>query len=90
MAFWSMSVTLWLALLPQIAAMALPRVRLGRLWLRRPATLLVIVSVVCNGLTQVLLAFPSIQVWDMFRSGAILTYSGRGYDSALTTGAGLP
>jgi hypothetical protein len=145
-----MNVTLWLALLLQIAAMALLRVRLGRLWLRRPATLLVIVSVVYNGLTQVLLAFPSIQVLDMFRSGvqqgyideaalimsagmlvfaivylmigpkrrvapdaeglavvaskvldwrllalacaplAILTYSGRGYDSTLTTGAGAP
>jgi hypothetical protein len=64
-----MSVTLWIALLLQFAALALLRLGLGKLWLRRPVTLLVLASVVYDGLSQVLLAFPSVRPWDTYRNG---------------------
>ena len=141
-----MSVTLWAALLCEVASVALLRHRLGRLWLRRPVVLLVLVSVVCQGLPAGLLAFPQVAQWDIYRNGvaqrfsddavlvtsaamlaftvaylltrperaelpearevarvldwrvlaiaclplAVLTYQGRGYNSAYTTGAGAP
>lgn len=64
-----MSATLLLALLLQGAAVVLLRCRLGRLWLRRPVTILVLTSVVYQGLTSVLLLLPSIREWDTFRNG---------------------
>jgi hypothetical protein len=64
-----MSVVLWLALVPQFASVALQRMFLGKTWLRRPVTILVLASVVYDGLSQVLLAFPSIAQWDTFRNG---------------------
>ncbi len=64
-----MSVTLWIALLLQFATMALLRLGLGKLWLRLPVTLLVLASMVYDGLSQVLLAFPSVRPWDTFRNG---------------------
>ena len=45
-AFTGMSVTLWLALLVQFATVALLRLGLGKTWLRRPATILVLASVI--------------------------------------------
>jgi hypothetical protein len=64
-----MSVTLWLALTLQFATVCLLRLGLGKGWLRRPVTLLVLASVVYDGLSQVLLAFPSVGVWDTYRNG---------------------
>jgi hypothetical protein len=143
-----MTVTLWLALTLQFVSVALLRLFLGKAWLRRPGTLLVLASVVYDGISQVLLSFPSISQWDTFRNGiqpgfiaeadllmsagmlaftvaylltcgprreapaapeeaalaarvldwrilalaclplAVLTYEGRGYNTAMTTGAG--
>ena len=64
-----MSATLLLALLLQGVAVVLLRCRLGRLWLRRPVTILVLTSVVYQGLSSVLLLLPSIREWDTLRSG---------------------
>jgi hypothetical protein len=64
-----MSATLWLALFLQFASVALLRLVLGETWLRRPLTLLVLASVMYDGLSQVLLAFPSVAAWDTFRKG---------------------
>lgn len=64
-----MSVTLWLALVLQFCSVALLRIFLGKTWLRRPGTLLVLASVVYDGLSQVLLSFPSIAQWDIYRNG---------------------
>lgn len=64
-----MSETLITALLLQVAATVVLRHRLGRLWLRRPVTLLVLASVIYQGVSPVLLAFPSIRYWDIYRIG---------------------
>ena len=64
-----MSVTLWAGLLCEAVSVALLRHRLGKLWLRRPVTVLVLVSVACQGLPAVLLSFPSIAQWDGYRTG---------------------
>lgn len=64
-----MSATLLLALLLQGTAVVLLRCRLGRLWLRRPITILVLASVVYQGLTSVLLLMPSVREWDTYRNG---------------------
>jgi hypothetical protein len=64
-----MSVTLWLALFLQFASVVLLRLVLGKAWLRRPVTLLVLASVVYDGLSQVLLSFPSVAQWDTFGNG---------------------
>lgn len=64
-----MSVTLWLALLTQAVTVWLLRLGLGKRWLLRPATVLVLASVVYDGVSQVLLAFPSVLAADQFRDG---------------------
>jgi hypothetical protein len=64
-----MSVAMWLALVLQAASVALLRVFLGKTWLRRPGTLLILASVVYDGVSQVLLSFPSVGRWDAFRNG---------------------
>ena len=64
-----MSATLLLALLLQGVAIVLLRCRLGRPWLRRPVTILVLTSMVYQGLSSVLLLLPSIREWDTFRNG---------------------
>jgi hypothetical protein len=64
-----MSVTLMLALLLQLAAITLLRVRLGKGWLRRPVVLLILTSSIYNGLSQIFLAFPSVGEWDIYRQG---------------------
>jgi hypothetical protein len=63
------SVTLCIALCLQAASVALMRHRLGRLWLRRPVTLLVLTAVTYNGLAEIVLAVPSIRAWDDNRTG---------------------
>jgi hypothetical protein len=64
-----MSVTLWAALFTEAVSVALLRCRLGKLWLRRPAVILVLASVACQGLPAVLLSFPSVAAWDRDRTG---------------------
>src|ERR1700735_3748911 len=64
-----MSVTLWLALVLQFVSVGLLRLGIGKAWLRRPVTLLVLASVVYDGVSQVLLSFPSVAQWDTFRHG---------------------
>ncbi len=69
-----MSSTLLMALLLQAAAVILMRHRLGRRWLQRPVSLLVIVAVVCQGVSEVLLEVPSIRIWDNDRIGIAQNY----------------
>jgi hypothetical protein len=64
-----MSVPLIAALLTQALAITLLRHRLGRRWLLRPVTLLVLASAVYQGLSPLLMAIPSIGAWDTFRTG---------------------
>lgn len=64
-----MTATLALALLLQLFAVVLLRHRLGKSWLLRPATLVVIISVVYNGVTQVMLLSPSVAAQDPYRTG---------------------
>jgi hypothetical protein len=68
------TVTLAFALLLQFIAVALLRHRLGRTWLRRPVTLLVLASVVYDGISPLLMAFPSIGKWDDYRQGIQPSY----------------
>jgi hypothetical protein len=64
-----MSATLWLALVVQMSTVWLLRLGLGKGWLLRPVTVLVLASVVYDGVSQVLLAFPSVLAADQFRNG---------------------
>lgn len=57
------------ALLLQAVTVVLLRHRLGKTWLRRPAVILVLASVVYQGVSPVLLSFPSIRAWDIYRQG---------------------
>jgi hypothetical protein len=80
-----MSVTLWLALVLQFTSVALLRLGLGKMWLRRPVTLLVLASVVYDA-SQVLLSFPSVAAWDSFRNGIAPGYEA---DAALLLSAAM-
>lgn len=64
-----MTVTLLTGLLLQVAAIVLLRHRLGRYWLRRPVTLIVMTSAVYQGLSPILLTFQSIGAQDYYRNG---------------------
>jgi hypothetical protein len=64
-----MSVVMWLALILQFCSVALLRIFLGKTWLRRPGAVLVLASVVYDGISQVLLSFPAVAQWDNFRNG---------------------
>ena len=64
-----MSVTLLAALAVQAASVTLLRHRLGRQWLRHPATVVILVSVVYQGVSPALLTIPAIAVWNYFRLG---------------------
>ena len=64
-----MTVTQLTALLVQVVTIALLRHRLGRYWLRRPVTILVLASVVYDGLSPMLLDLPSIRIWNNYRNG---------------------
>jgi hypothetical protein len=63
------SLTLWTALCLQAVAVALMRLRFGATWLRRPVSLLVLTAVFYSGVVEILLAVPSIRVWDTNRTG---------------------
>jgi hypothetical protein len=65
----AVSLTLWAALSVQTFAVILIRSGLGRNWLQRPFTLLVLAAVAYNGISEILLAIPSIRVWDIYRQG---------------------
>src|ERR1700722_16398021 len=64
-----MTITFGLALLLQVITIALLRHRLGRTWLRRPVTVLVLDAAVFDGLVQVMLLFPSVAAQDSYRLG---------------------
>ncbi len=64
-----MTVTLLTALLIQVATIALLRHRLGRYWLRHPATLVVLASAVYQGLSPMLMTFQSIGTWNIYGVG---------------------
>lgn len=69
-----MTVTLVTALLLQAAAIALLRHRLGHYWLRHPVTLIMLCSAVYEGLSPVLLTFPSINALNTYRYGIQQTF----------------
>jgi hypothetical protein len=71
-----MTTTLLAALLVQCVMVALLRHRLGRRWLRRPVTVLVLASVVELGIGPALLAVPSIGMHDTFRLGVQVGFIG--------------
>lgn len=77
---------MWLALVLQFASVALLRTFLGKTWLRRPGTLLVLTSVVYDGGSQVLLSFPSVRQWDGYLNGLQPTYAA---EAALVLAAGI-
>lgn len=64
-----MTTTFLAALLVQCVMVALLRHRLGRRWLRRPVTVLVLASVVELGIGPTLLAVPAIGMHDTSRLG---------------------
>jgi hypothetical protein len=64
-----MSATMLFALLFQALSVILLRHCLGKTWLRRPATILVLVSVAYQGVSPLLLLIPSIKAKDNFRLG---------------------
>jgi hypothetical protein len=64
-----MSPVLAIALIVQGATLCLLWLGRGEHWLRRPMTILVMASMVYDGLSQVLLAFPSVRSWDIYRDG---------------------
>ena len=65
----TLSLTLLTALGLQAIMLTLLRHRLGQHWLRRPVTLLVITSVIYEGLSPVLLTIPSINAQNVYRLG---------------------
>jgi hypothetical protein len=71
-----MTVGLAVGLLLQALAIALLRHRLGSYWLRHPITILVLTSVVYQGISASLLAVPSVADWDYFRIGIQTGYLG--------------
>ena len=81
-----MTATLALGLLAEVVSLVLLRHRLGRGWLRRPAALMILVGCVYQGLTSVVLAFPSIGQWDSDRLGIAGPFSG---DAALLLSVSL-
>jgi hypothetical protein len=68
------SPTLLTALLLQVSAVILLRHRMGPQWLRRPVTVLVLTACVYNGISEALLAIPSIRAWDTYRFGTRQQY----------------
>ena len=81
-----MSVTLLAALLVQAASVTLLRHRLGRQWLRHPATVVILVSVVYQGVSPALLTIPAIAGWNYFRLGI---QPGFADDATLLLAAGM-
>ena len=69
-----MSLILCTALCLQVLSCALMRWRLGQGWLRRPVCIIVMAAVIYHGLSEILLAVPSIRVWDVGRIGISQLY----------------
>src|SRR6185437_15612217 len=72
-----MTATFGLALLLQVICIAALRHRLGHGWLRRPAVVLVLGSVLSQGLAPALLSIPSVGQQDYFRQGIAPQWYGR-------------
>lgn len=81
-----MSFMLLLALGLQAVAVVLLRHRLGKVWLRHPVTCLVAVAIIYSGVSEILLAIPSIRIWDSYRLGTSQHYIDK---AALFMSAGL-
>ena len=62
------------ALLLELVSLLLLQHRLGRRWWRRPGSMIVLASVIYNGVSPVLLAFPSIRALDIYRLGIQQSY----------------
>lgn len=63
------------ALFIQVISLLVLRHRLGREWLRRPVTLIILASVIYQGLSPLLLAVPSIRQGDYLRIGIQQVYA---------------
>jgi hypothetical protein len=74
------------ALLLQLVSLLLIRHRLGHGWWRRPGSLIVLASVVYNGVSPVLLTVPSIRAQDIYRVGIQQSYVD---DATLIMSAGM-
>jgi hypothetical protein len=70
-----MTVTLAGALLINVITIVVLRHRLGRRWLRHPVTLLVLISVIHQGLSPLIMSVPSIAAQDPFRLGISQEFS---------------
>lgn len=81
-----MSAELLMALFIQAVTLALLRWRLGRGWLRRPVSILIVTAVVYSGLAELILAIPSIRAEDTYRLGTGQAYIDR---AALVMSTGL-
>jgi hypothetical protein len=81
-----MTATLGLALLLELVGLAALRHRLGKMWLRRPVTLLYLGGVISQGLSAVLLAFPSAAAQDTTLDGTMPRYLA---EAALLTSAAM-
>jgi hypothetical protein len=81
-----MNVTLATALVAQLLAIFLLRFRLGRRWLRHPVSIMILVSVAYQGVSPVLMAIPSIGIWDTYRIGIEQGYI---YSATLIMSAGM-
>ncbi len=62
------------ALLLQVISAVLLRHRLGKTWLRRPGTLLVLTSALYLGLSPALMSIGSVGKWDAYRKGVQQPY----------------
>ena len=70
-----MAASMIFALLLQAASLVLLRHRLGKTWIRRPVTILVLASVVYQGVSPLLLAIPSIGAWNIYRQGVAQSWA---------------
>jgi hypothetical protein len=70
-----MSATLAMALSLQAAAIMLLRHRLGRSWLLRPPVLLLLASVIYQGVSPLLMTAASVRYWDVYRQGLQQRYT---------------
>lgn len=81
-----MSTALQGALALQAFTVALLRWRLGRGWLTRPMVLLIMTGIVYNGVSEAVLAIPSVRAWDGYRLGISQQFIS---EAALIVSAGL-
>ena len=74
------------ALLLELVSLLLLRYRLGRGWWSRPGSIIVLASVIYNGVSPVLLALPSIRTVNTYRIGIEQSYVD---EAALIMAAGM-